>query len=117
MLNRDQILGADDRKTEIVKVPEWGGDVTVKGLSGKQRDAFESGCVVRKGKKVEQNLANIRARLCVLCIVDEDGKRILNDKDISLLGDKSGSALDRVYDVASKLSGLSAEDVDELAKN
>ena len=34
MLTRDAILNAADLKTEAVPVPEWGGDVLVRGLTG-----------------------------------------------------------------------------------
>jgi hypothetical protein len=37
--------------------------------------------------------------------------------DINTLGQKSAAALDRVYEVAARLSKISKEDVDELAKN
>ena len=42
ILSRDQILSVNDRKTEVVTVPEWGGDVIVSVMSGEQRDAYES---------------------------------------------------------------------------
>ena len=37
MLTRKQILECADIPTEIVKVPEWGGEVLVKGLTGAER--------------------------------------------------------------------------------
>ena len=33
LLTRDEILAADDIKTEDVEVPEWGGDVRVSVMS------------------------------------------------------------------------------------
>ena len=39
-LSRDAILQREDIKTEDVEVPEWGGTVRVRGMSGVQRDAF-----------------------------------------------------------------------------
>ena len=41
MLSRDTILAKNDVKVEEVKVPEWGGSVLVRGMSGDQREAFE----------------------------------------------------------------------------
>ena len=37
--------------------------------------------------------------------------------DISVLGQKSAAALQRVFNVAQRLSGFSDEDLEELAKN
>ena len=44
-LTRDAILEAEDIETEEVAVPEWGGNVLVRGLSGTQRDIWEQGLV------------------------------------------------------------------------
>jgi hypothetical protein len=63
------------------------------------------------------NLKNIRAKLVALTVVDEEGNRIFSDSDASALGKKSAAALDRVFEVAQRLSGLRPEDVEELSKN
>jgi hypothetical protein len=52
-----------------------------------------------------------------LTIVDEEGNRLFSDADVKLLGQKSAAALDKLFEVAQKLSGLKDEDVEELAKN
>lgn len=76
-LTKDQILASrDNRKTQIVEVPEWfdGGEVIIIELTGKQRDAFENEMIeIRgKGKHATQhlNLKNVRAKLVARCIVD-----------------------------------------------
>lgn len=117
ILTRDDILRADDIQAEIVDVPEWGGQVRVKGLSGTERDRFEQDSIDQRGKANKLNLANIRARLLVLCLVDEQGNRLFQRSDIDLLGQKSAAALNRVFEVARRLSGLNQEDVEELAEN
>ncbi len=63
------------------------------------------------------NLQNIRAKLVALTVVDEQGNRIFKDEDVKWLGNKSAAALDRIFEVAQRLSGLRDEDVEELAKN
>jgi hypothetical protein len=63
------------------------------------------------------NLRNIRAKLVALTVVDEDGNRIFSDEDAEALGKKSAAALDRIFAVAQRLSGLRPEDVEELAGN
>jgi len=114
-LNKEQILRADDLKTEEVDVPEWGGSVRVRVLTGTERDAFESS--IYDSSKKKANLQNIRAKLCVATIVDEEGNRLFNDTEVVSLGKKSASALDRVFTVSQKLNGLTKADIDELAKN
>jgi hypothetical protein len=115
-LNKAEILGQDDLKTEDVQIPEWGGAwVRVRTLNASERDHWEAGIVNRIGKKTVFNSENIRARLCLLCLVDEEGNRLFDDGDMFPLGGKSAAALSRIYDVASRLNGLSDADVEELA--
>jgi hypothetical protein len=117
LLTRDAILQAQDLPRELVSVPEWGGEVYVRALTGAERDAFEQSIVEQKGKSTKMNLQNMRAKLVALTVVDEEGKRVFSDADAKLLGQKSALALNRVFEVAQKLSGLTPEDVEELTKN
>lgn len=117
LLTREQILGVEDLGHEDVNVPEWGGMVRVGMLTGAERDAFEQVIVVRQGKKTHMNLDNIRARLVALCVVDGDGQRVFSETDVKALGRKSAVALNRVFEVAQRLNGLTDEDMEELAGN
>jgi hypothetical protein len=113
MLSKSDILECKDIESEVVKVPEWGGEVMVYGLTAGEKDEFESGLV--SDQKV--NLKDATAKLCALCIRDKDGKRIFMPHDITSLSNKSGRALNRVYKVAERLSGLGKGDVEEIVKN
>lgn len=117
ILNRDQILKAKDLKTEVVKVPEWSknGEVILTTMTGTARDEWETSLIDKSNTKT--NLANMRARLLVICIVDKDGKRLFTEHDINRLGAKSAKPLDRCFDVAQRLNGIGVEDVEDLAKN
>lgn len=116
-LSRDDILKADDLETQELEVPEWGGTVLVRALSGKERDAYEASLVQFRGNERLPQLANMRAKLVVRCIVDDQGQRLFTDQDANALGQKSAHALNRVFEVAAELSGLSEEDIEELAGN
>jgi hypothetical protein len=118
-LNRSEILAQDDLKFRDVLVPEWGNTwVRVRALSASQRDEFEAATVTRRGKTVETNLRDIRARLCLLCMVDpETGEQIFQYEDTFLLGSKSAAALDRIFTICQELNGLRESDVEELAAN
>ena len=115
-LTRDQILGADDIKTEPVHVPEWGGTLLVRSMTGKDRDAFERSTLEQRGKSFETNMTNFRAKIVVWSVVSEDGGRMFSQADVEALGRKNAAALQRVYEVATRLSGMSAEDVEELTE-
>lgn len=112
-LTKKQILSADDLPREKVDVPEWAGYVWVRTMTGAERDTFEQ--TLLEGKKI--NLKNVRAKLAVLTVVDDAGKRVFDETDMAQLGAKSAAALDRIYAVAQRLNGLTATDAEELAKN
>jgi hypothetical protein len=114
-LSRDDVLKADDLTTEEVDVPEWGGTVLVRGMTGRERDEFEASAMDQRSGRM--NLANTRAKIVLRCVVDDDGKRLFDNADLDVLGAKSAAALDRVFAVASRLSGLGERDVEELAAN
>jgi hypothetical protein len=117
LLTREEILQADDLPTEDVPVPEWGGTVRVRTLKGVERDRFEDSITEQRGKQAHVIAENLRAKLVALSIVDEQGRRLFDRADVRKLGEKSAKALDRVFDVAQRLSGISDDDVEELVKN
>lgn len=114
---RDEILAVDDLDVREVKVPEWNQIVWIKALSGKERDAYEQSLVQLRGDEPIPNMGNLRAKLVARALADEDGKRVFTDQDINALGGKSAVVLDRLFDIAAKMSGLNRDDVDELAGN
>jgi hypothetical protein len=110
---REVIFAATDLPSERVEVPEWGVTLNVRTMSGTERDAFEQSIVV--GEKI--SLENIRAKLCVRCIVDDAGQPVFEAGDADELGRKSSRALDRLFSVAQKLNGMGKKDLEELQKN
>lgn len=117
VLSSDEILNADDIEIQLVEIPEWGGSVYVKGMTGAERDKWESD-LVRRGAKGEQvvDLSNVRAKLCSMTICDESGKRYFKAKDVLALSKKAAAALHRVYEVAQELSGITDDDMEELTE-
>jgi hypothetical protein len=116
-LNKDLILNVNDIKTEEVEIPEWGGKVLVKAMNGTERDSFEASIVKGTGKDAQVDMDNIRAKLVVRTIVGDDNKRLFNDSDAELLSKKCASALDKVFSVAQKLSGIGEQDLKDMVKN
>lgn len=127
-LKREQIREADDLQTEEVKVPEWcacdakGGEgcecsVLVRALSGKERDAYEDSLRRIVGDKVIPDATNMRAKLVVRVVVDDDGEMMFSESDINWVGSKSAAALDRIYDKATNLSGIGEDDVEQAVGN
>ncbi len=117
MLTKEQILSASDLKTATVDVPEWGGVLTIRTMTGADRDAFEQSTYKKNGDDYQVNMKDIRARLCASCVVDENGELVFGETDIRALSRKSSLVLDRVFSACQELNGLTGKDVEELAKN
>lgn len=119
LLNREEILKSQDRAYKDVNCPEWGGKVRVQSLTGAERDQFEESILGKKGKDGTREVVtkNLRAKLVALTAVDKDGKLLFSMDDVTVLGEKNATPLDRLFAVAQKLSGISKDDVDEMVKN
>lgn len=118
-ISRDAVLAATDLPRERVDVPEWGAGayVFVRGMTGTEKDSWEKHVIERRASLGCENVfPGIRASVVVRCAVDDDGGRIFTDADVELVGAKNGKAIDRIFDKASRLSGITPEDIEELKK-
>jgi hypothetical protein len=109
-LNREDILKAEDLQTRDVDVPEWGGTVRIRGLSGADRDAYQASMMqIGPNGQMGPDLGNMTAKMVARAVIDPDtGEPWFNELDVGTLGQRSGAALARVYDVAMELSGMTA---------
>jgi predicted Fe-Mo cluster-binding NifX family protein len=114
MLTRAQILAADDTRRQVVKVPEWGGEVTVSVMTGRQRDAWEASMA---GQDAETIMRDARAKLVAACVIGEDGAPLFTQADVDALSGKSAAALDRVVKVAQRLNRIGEKDLEDLKGN
>lgn len=118
LLTRDSILTIQDLKTESVEVPEWGGAVMLRELSGDERSDYVD---FYDKRRVNGEVAYkvYRDGLVAASLCDASGARIfaLTDEDVAALGAKNGAALERLFERAQILSGIGAKATDELEKN
>lgn len=108
-LDRKSILSANDVRLEKVAVPEWGGDVYLRVISGTDRDHFEE-------SYADQKMKSFRIRFLVLTLCDESGERIFKDDESELLGKKSSVVINRLFEAAWKLNAFTQEAVDALGE-
>ena len=117
MLTRDDILQADDLERRLVEVPEWGGSVWVRALRGDEYDEFQASILEGKGTNRQVNVRNLRAKLVVRAVVNEEGERLFDDADFEKVGKKSSAALNRLFTVAQELSAVDGDEVEALVGN
>lgn len=120
LATKDQILNAPTRTYEYVSVPEWGGPIRLRSLTGKERDEFESSVQDSPGRrgKGKDNTANFRARLIAKCAVDAEGELLFSNRhEVNLLGEQPAKLLQTVFDVCAAMNGFSDEDVESLVED
>ncbi|WP_186137964.1 hypothetical protein [Burkholderia gladioli] len=111
MLTRDQILAARDLETEVVHVPEWGGDVRIGVMSGKARE------LLMDSLAEQQPLSRFQALMLASTIVDDAGTPIFSADDVEQLRGKSTEVLVRLVEVAMRLNKIGQTAVEDAEKN
>ncbi len=112
------IFRAADPEPEWVPLEEWGGPgagVFIKGLTALERDTFEQTLVIQgKGRTPSRvDMTNARAKLVAQSAVNAEGVRVFADRDVKELGNKNALLINRLYEAATKLSGMRDEDLEE----
>ena len=83
LLSKDAILLAQDRPTLDVDVPEWGGTVRVREMSGNQRAEYEQLTLKRDQADADATADNIRAIVVAACAVDDAGEPLFTQADVA----------------------------------
>lgn len=117
VLSKADILAMDDLPTKRISIPQWKADVMIRSITASERDQFEQSLFTQKGTDIVRNTENMRAKLCALVLVDEEGNRLFTFNEAYHLGRKSAAALDLIFTEAQKLNGISREDRESLVKN
>lgn len=112
---RQKVLNAKDIRSEQVTVPEWDGvTVEVRGMTLADRLEFYER--VADGDTINRRLF-LPELVISSCFDPETGQKVFEPADRDMLTSKAASALQRITDVASRLSGLSEEDVKDAEKD
>lgn len=113
LLKKNDIVAAEDLKHEDVDVPQWGGTVRVRMMTGTERDEFRASVAVEGGVGV----GRFSVALLAATLIDETGARLFTMEEIDQLADKSAASIDKPAAVAMRLNGLGTAAVEESVKN
>ncbi len=118
LLTADEILGMDDIPVEDVVVPQWKNrTVKIRGLSAAAKNAYQASLVEITGTSRKVKLEHSTAKLLQKCIVNAQLQPIFTEAQILQLGTKSAKVLERLAQIANRLSGMDEGENDELLKN
>jgi len=110
LLTKEKIMSTPDLAEKIVEVKEWGGSVKLRALNGKERDEFESYLITNPGKDYKINMKGARSKLLSMAIIGADGKPMFSQAELE---SKSGTVLNKLFEIAQSLSGLSDSDIEK----
>jgi sporulation-control protein spo0M len=116
LLTRDQIAKTT-LKAELVPVPEWGGEVYVRVMSGTESDAFLDLLYDHETAHGNTRLPHLKAVLACLTVCDAQGTRLFSLEDLELVCGLDSAALNRIFEVARRLNGLNPDSEEALTKN
>lgn len=111
----DEAKGAGPT-TKRVPVPELGGTVVVREMSGSLRNAFEATIAQVQSGADSKALDRLMLRIAKECVLDADGDRLLDDRSAQLVFNTTPRALFRIRDEVVQLSALSESDFEALVE-
>lgn len=106
-LDKSKFLALNDTKIEEVEIPEWESTVYVRALTAKELMDYVNATIdIQKGQS--KDLAKSQLLMVAYCLCDSEGKRLIQDNEISLLENKNAGVINRIFEAAQRVSGLSA---------
>lgn len=116
MLDKAKLLSSSSAfKLGELDLPELGGKVFLRVLSSRERDALEAEFTDAKNNLTK--LENIRAKLVVRAVADDQGKRLFSDAEVEQVGDMPAPLVSKIFDAAAKHNGMAGDSVETARKN
>lgn len=100
ILSAAEILAADDLQTVDVEVPEWGGVVRLRSLTGEE--------ISKIIDATSQRGADRALQIVALCAIDEKGATLFTSEQLADLQKKNLKVLLRLQTAAMRLNDLDA---------
>lgn len=113
---RSRILSAPKLAQESLDVPEWGANVIIQELNGRDHAQFAQ--TLASSKSDPHAMEAFYGNLCILSVLDPStGAKLFQPADRDALLSGSGTALERVAQVAMRVSGLNTDVFQTAAKD
>ena len=119
LLDRALILQAASENTpacEDVPVPELGGTVRIREMTGSLRNRVEAAMVQIRTGGDSKMLERTTAQILAACVVGEDNRPILKEADARQIFNRHPRAAFRLREAIFAVSALDEEDADALAE-
>ncbi len=105
----------DFQSMEVVPVEAFGGTVYVRAWTGEELGSFQDW--MEKSKAVGQTYKWMHAQVVARSLSDANGRPLCGVDDLAVIAKKPAKELDKVFQVAVVLNGLSTKAVEDAEKN
>ena len=105
------------RRYREFDVPDF-GRVRIQSLTEREASAYQAGFLNKRGEPGYQPYCRDAPQVDCVCVVDADGKRILNDTDADAIGNGDSGVMTKIQEeIEQHVKFGSDDDLEELAKN
>lgn len=112
---REKILNSNDIRKEIITIEEWDVQVEIRSLTAKKRSQLINAAMTDKGRI---DFEKIYPELVIASTYDPiTSDFVFEPTDRDMLNEKNGGALEKIAQVAMRLSGLTSKAEEEAKKN
>lgn len=103
---REQIRAASDTEAEIVEVPEWGVEIEIRSMTGRQRAQIMT--EIAQGGMENINVEHLWSSVLTTCLYDPaNGENVFAVDDLEwLMTEKSAAVIDRLSTRCMEVSGI-----------
>jgi len=116
-----QIIEADDIEMRRVPVPEWGGAIYMKSMTGQDRDNYiglvQARMVGSGDDRKISDYSGLSSHLLQKCMAKKDGSPLFSPAQVRDLQKKNSGVLNRLQTIAQEMNGLTDEEVEKYAGN
>jgi hypothetical protein len=109
------VFGVEDKLSESLDIPEWGGRIYVRVMSAKERSEIED--LYIKITDAKKETGKFRKELIRRTWVDKSGNlMIIDDAVATHMMNKSALIIERIFEKACEVNGFRQKDVEVLKK-
>jgi len=114
----DALFGAGPkRRFKTVTLPVSGHTLRIQSLTEKDYSDYQASFLDKQGKPVVSRLKQANRVFISMCVVDDDGNRLITPDYVSRLEEWDAADTNVLYNECSRHAGISTDDIEGLVKN
>ena len=118
LTTRGELLGLTKRRYKTIEIPELELTFRIHSLTAREKSEYETALLTKTGRSVSrERLTDASRRLMVLCLVDDNGDRLLEPADVGTLSQLDAIVASKIYDECQSHCGFGDDDIEEIVKN